>query len=501
MSKNKKWSGIRHDNQGTYIGNHEEEKHSEWICPNDETVNTGAYCVICGFNKPGLVEERRVCDSCGYQNNYTAYFCGGCGKKFVFRPKWYPALKRAIAVIILVSVSCSAYMFGLNKNYQLAMNETGSDAIAEMASATSEQEYPDTKIIIAQEQMETSNTSINKTIPLPREAGKNGEDVVIEQGQEATESSAISTQAPQVSSNVMMSTYDYLGASDDYNTDHMHELEEAMSQKPFWGQGEIRRKEISKVVFLDALENKGEDYWDVSEAGDESVIAWEEDGVLYVAADGVISLSRSALGMFSSFTNLKEIEFNDNIDTSQVTDMQDMFLGCWNLQEINLSCFDTSNVTSMSSMFGSTSIQQLDVSTFDTTNVVSLAGMFANCENLQYLDLSNFNTAKLESMSSVFANCCALSYVDLSSFNTGNVDDMNGLFYRCYSLKELDLSGFDTAKVKDMSWMFAACKMSQLDISRFKTDSLENTTGMFRNSSIDVLRCNSNTIQRAYDNR
>ncbi len=338
-------------------------------------------------------------------------------------------------------------------------------------------------------------------IPMSTEPETIGEESVIEQGQEETENAEIPTQAPQASPNVMMSTYDILGAAEDYNTDRMHEFEEAMSRKPFWGQSEIRRSEIKKVVFLDSLENRDKDYWDVSATGDESVLAWVKDGVLYVAADGVITLSRSAVGMFSSFTNVTAIEFNNNIDTSQVTDMSDMFLGCWNLRSIDLTCFNTSKVTSMSSMFGSTSIEQLDVSIFDTANVISLAGMFANCEKLQYLDLSNFNTTKVESMSSVFANCYALVEVDLSGFNTGNVDNMNGLFYRCYSLKELDLSGFDTSKVKDMSWMFAACKMSQLDVSGFETDNLEDVTGMFRNSSITTLKCNSNEIQRAYNNR
>ena len=333
------------------------------------------------------------------------------------------------------------------------------------------------------------------------EPEKNSENAVIEHEQEEIEDSAISTQPSKVSPNVMISTYDFLGASEDYNTDRMRELEEVMSQKPFWGQNEIRRNEIKKVVFLNSKENKEDDYWDVSATGNNSVIAWEKDGVLYVASDGVITLGRCVAGLFSSFTNVTTIEFNDNIDTSQVTDMQDMFLGCWNLQTIDLSCFDTSNVTCMSSMFGSTAIAQLDVSMFDTTNVTSLAGMFVNCENLEYLDLSNFNTSKVVSMSSMFANCYALSYIDLSDFNTENVNDMNGMFYRCRSLKELDLSGFDTAKVKDMSWMFAACQMPQLDISGFDVDNLENVTGMFRNSSIDILNCNSDVIQRAYTNR
>lgn len=303
-----------------------------------------------------------------------------------------------------------------------------------------------------------------------------------------------------VSTNLMMSTYDLLGTAEEYNTDNMTELEEAMSRKTFWGQNKVHRNEINRVVFLDSTRTKGNDYWDVSAAGDDSVIAWETDGTLYVAADGVVTLGKSAAGLFSCFTNVTAIEFNNNVDTTQVTDMQDMFLGCWNLNAIDLTGFNTSNVCNMSSMFGSTPMQQLDVSMFETSNVTNMAGMFANCENLQYLDLSSFDTAKVDSMSSMFGNCYALTHIDLSSFNTRNVTDMNGLFYRCRSLQELDVSRFDTATVKDMSWMFAACNMPQLDILAFKDDSLENVTGMFRNCNIGTLKCNSSVIQIAYNN-
>ena len=40
-----------------------------------------------------------------------------------------------------------------------------------------------------------------------------------------------------------------------------------------------------------------------------------------------------------------------NFDTSNVTDMGDMFSGCSGLTSINLQNFDMSNVTSYSSMF------------------------------------------------------------------------------------------------------------------------------------------------------
>ena len=457
----------------------EQGSYSIWKCPKCETRNGGRICTVCRTARPTKDPNyfSDGDDSFEYQNTYS----DDNNEPLQTKKNLNKTQKIIIGLIVYscICVLCIVIMLvGVFKN-----KPSDPTTMAHKTEKTAEYEESAT------------------IIPPSAEPETIGGVSVIEQEQEETESAEIPTQAPRVSLNVMMSTYDFLGASEDYNTDHMHELEEIMSQRTFWGQSEIRRNAIKKVVFLDSMESKEKDYWDVSAAGNGSVIAWEKDGVLYVAADGVITLSRSAVGLFSSFTKVMSIEFNNNIDTSQVTDMREMFLGCWNLQSIDLSCFDTTNVTNMSCMFGSTPIQQLDVSTLNTTNVVSLSGMFANCENLQYLDLSRFNTMKVVSMSSMFANCYALSQVDLSGFNTENVDDMNGLFYRCHSLKELDLSGFDTANVKDMSWMFAACKMPQLDISEFEVNSLENVTGMFRNSSIATLNCNSNVIQSAYDGR
>ena len=48
---------------------------------------------------------------------------------------------------------------------------------------------------------------------------------------------------------------------------------------------------------------------------------------------------------------LKSIEGLEHLNTSQVTDMGGMFLGCKSLTSLDLSSFDTSKLTDMSRMF------------------------------------------------------------------------------------------------------------------------------------------------------
>ena len=95
--------------------------------------------------------------------------------------------------------------------------------------------------------------------------------------------------------------------------------------------------------------------------------------------------------------------------------------------------------------------------------------MFWGCESLTALDLSNFDTAEVTDMSGMFSFCKSLTALDLSNFDTAKVTDMSWMFFGCESLRTLDLSNFDTAKVTDMSWMFDGCEsLTDLDPVEFR---------------------------------
>ena len=90
---------------------------------------------------------------------------------------------------------------------------------------------------------------------------------------------------------------------------------------------------------------------------------------------------------------------------------------------------------SCSSMFGGcSSLTTLDLSNFDTANVTTMTAMFNYCTALQTLDLSNFNTVNVTSMERMFRDCVALQTLDLSNFNTANVATMVYMFYTCTQL-------------------------------------------------------------------
>jgi len=69
-------------------------------------------------------------------------------------------------------------------------------------------------------------------------------------------------------------------------------------------------------------------------------------------------------------------------------------------------------------------------------NLTKTCYMFRNCNTLTYLNLSNFNTQNVTDMSDMFHCCYSLTSLNLSNFNTQNVTNISGMFSYCNSLKK-----------------------------------------------------------------
>ena len=184
--------------------------------------------------------------------------------------------------------------------------------------------------------------------------------------------------------------------------------------------------------------------------------------------------------MFLGMSNLTTLNLS-NFDTSKVTNMARMFVGMSNLTSLNLSNFDTSNVTNMGSMFSLMSnLTTLNLSNFDTSKVTNMQAMFQGMSNLTTLNLSSFNTSKVTDMSDMFAEMHSLTTLDLSNFNTSKVTNMSEMFRNMSNLTSLNLSSFNTSKVTDMSHMFFnVYNLTTLDLSSFDTSQVTNMSEMF----------------------
>lgn len=102
---------------------------------------------------------------------------------------------------------------------------------------------------------------------------------------------------------------------------------------------------------------------------------------------------------------------------------------------------DTSNFTSMSSMFyNCVFLKYVYLEKCNTSKIKSIAGMFRGCRSLITLDsISNWDVSELESISNAFTACNGIVKVDLSKWNCPKLNNMYSAFNTCSNLEELHL--------------------------------------------------------------
>ena len=115
----------------------------------------------------------------------------------------------------------------------------------------------------------------------------------------------------------------------------------------------------------------------------------------------------------------------------------------------------------------------------NTSNVTNMSDMFYGCNSLISLpDISKWNTSNIKDMNKMFYRCNSLiSLPDISKWDTSNVNNINLIFYRCNSLISLpDISKWNTSNVTNMSHMFYECSsiISLPDISKWNTSNVTN---------------------------
>ena len=189
--------------------------------------------------------------------------------------------------------------------------------------------------------------------------------------------------------------------------------------------------------------------------------------------------------------------------------MSSMFSGCWALTTLDLSNFDTKNVTNMSYMFHCCyDLKTLDLLNFDTQNVTDMEGMFFKC-NLISLDLSSFDTQNVTNMHSMFWGCFSDLYLrttlDLSNFDTKNVAYMDLMFFGCFGLKTIYASEKYVTTANGGN-MFLGCDnlvgAVPYDENKVGKEMANYTTGYFTYKAatgIDAPTVSDNTAAEYYD--
>lgn len=135
----------------------------------------------------------------------------------------------------------------------------------------------------------------------------------------------------------------------------------------------------------------------------------------------------------STWQQIKSIDFNNSVYTSNVENMNGMFRKCYALLSIDLSSFNTAKVTNMGFMFHDCGkLESFNFGAkFNTQNVTNMSNMFAECDVLESIDLSCFNTQEVTSMEQMFYKCMKLASLKLGKdFYVDNNTTIKEMFRR-----------------------------------------------------------------------
>ena len=197
---------------------------------------------------------------------------------------------------------------------------------------------------------------------------------------------------------------------------------------------------------------------------------------------------KKVVNMTKMFYNCKAYEIDvSELDTSNVSDMEELFRNCVNLSKVDVSKWDVSKVKYISFMFDRCeNLSKIDIGRWDTSNVTNAEYMFIECKRLRSIDLSKWDVSKVVNISCMFDSCESLREVDVSTWDLGNVEEAWSIFENCKSLEKVDARNWvisDKAAVYDV---FENCnELKEVYVNKANLDTFRKELG----NRIGIIKC------------
>jgi surface protein len=125
--------------------------------------------------------------------------------------------------------------------------------------------------------------------------------------------------------------------------------------------------------------------------------------------------------LYAAFYGAVNLEQVPNTLPSTVQFINSMFSGANSLYSIDLSGWNTSNVTGWDQVFSGAATFNGNISTWDTSKATSMQSFFYNCSQFNG-NISSWNVANVTTMTSMFQNATTFNQ-DLSGWNVSNVSN------------------------------------------------------------------------------
>ena len=148
----------------------------------------------------------------------------------------------------------------------------------------------------------------------------------------------------------------------------------------------------------------------------------------------------------------------------------------------DISTWDVSNVTNMSSLFSYKSTFNSDISNWDVSNVTNMYFMFYQASAFNQ-DISNWDVSSVTNMGNMLAYATSFDQ-PIGNWNVSSVTGMSNMFYLAQSFNQ-PLSNWDVSNVTAMGGMFRQASSFNQDISSWNVSNVTSMGNMFENSAFN----------------
>ncbi len=197
-----------------------------------------------------------------------------------------------------------------------------------------------------------------------------------------------------------------------------------------------------------------------------------------------IILGPTVHSLASAFSGQPYLEYVNLRDTSNITDMSEMF---WRAESFNqpIGDWNTSNVTNMSCMFAGAKSFNQPIGDWDTSKVTDMSYMFSS----MFIDIpfnqpiGDWDTSNVTDMSFMFYGASSFNQ-SIGDWDTSNVTDMSHMFSDAKSFNQ-PIGDWDTSKVTNMEYMFSRATSFNQPIGDWDTSNVTNMRCMFYGVLVD----------------
>ena len=186
-------------------------------------------------------------------------------------------------------------------------------------------------------------------------------------------------------------------------------------------------------------------------------------------------------GNVTSYDDQGYLDFTYTYDTAGTYQVKITGLCRW------LSVYNDNPTVSIDN-FGNIGLQKLTVNLIDANYAVpntlpsSLNSIsFVQSFNFNDANVVGWNTSNLTSMESMFNNCTAFNQ-PIGNWDVGNVTSMRSMFQGCSAFNQ-DIGNWDVGNVTDMYFMFQTCTAFNQDIGNWDVGNVTNMQAMFGGTS------------------